>query len=244
MILQVPWRGPLTEEEAKNGFMLFLKDDTEDAPWMVMGSLQWDATADLYQSLREYVHHHQRPWTVAAMHPIRYSWPSVPGKRQLAPDLFVALVPYRPRPSFDVEVEGGFPPFVLEVVSPTSAERDKVEKRNAYDLLEVREYALFTPEADRPSELEGYRRDATGSFGPWPRDEQGRLWSEVLGLYLVVEGMSVRAATREGELLPTFREAVAARREAEADNERLREENERLRRQVKTESGDLSDPPS
>jgi hypothetical protein len=98
---------------------------------------------------------------------------------------------------------------------------------------------LFTPWADRPSELVGYRLGVGGQFEPWPRDEQGRLWSEVLELFLVVQGTTIRAATREGELLPTLSEAIearnaadAARREAEAESDRLRQEIERLRRQT------------
>lgn len=241
MILHVPGRGPLTQEESNKLFMLLLEDDMEDAPWMVMGSLQWAAASDFFQSLREYVEHHNLPWSVAGMTPILYTWPDLPRKRQLAPDVFVAFVPNRPRSSFDADVEGGFPPFVLEVISPSSSDRDQVEKRVAYDMLGVREYALFSPYADRPSALEGYRRSAAGQFEPWPRDDQGRLWSEVLGLYLVGQGTTLRAATREGELLPTLREAVEARREIEAENERLRREIEHLRRQAKTESNDPSD---
>jgi Uma2 family endonuclease len=242
MVLHIPGRGPLTEEEAKNGFMLLLEDDLEDSPWMVMGSLQYAATSDFFQSLRDYAERHQPSWFVAGMTPILYRWPEYPRKRQLAPDVFVAFAPNRPRTSFDAEAEGGFPPFVLEVVSPSSTDRDEVEKRRAYDLLGVREYALFTPYADRPSRLEGYRRNAAGLFEQWPRDERGRLWSEVLGLYLVAQGTIIRAATREGRLLPTLKEAVEAldreaaeRRGVEAENERLRREIERLQGQAKTE---------
>jgi Uma2 family endonuclease len=236
MILHVPGRGPLTEEESSRLFFLLLDDDTEDAPWMVMSTLQFAAASDLFQSLRDYAERQHLIWSVAGMTPILYTWPGVPRKRQLAPDVFVAFVPDRPRSSFDVDVEGGFPPFVLEVVAPSSAERDRTEKRDAYELLGAQEYALFTPSADRPSDLAGYRRNAAGRFEPWPRDEQGRLWSEVLELYLVAQGTTIRAATRAGELLPTLREAVEARererREAEAEIARLRQEIERLRGQA------------
>jgi hypothetical protein len=118
-------------------------------------------------------------------------------------------------------------------------------------MLGAREYALFTPHAERPSELEGYRRTTVGHFEPWPRDEQGRLWSEVLGMYLVAQGTTIRATTREGQLLPTLSEAIeareqeaASRREVEAVNERLRREIERLRRHAQSESDDPSERPS
>jgi Uma2 family endonuclease len=234
LVLHVPGRGTLTQEEVEESFMLLLEDDTEDALWMIMGSPQWDATSDFYQSLREYAERLHRPWFVTGMTPILYSWPNYHRKRQLAPDVFVAFAPDRPRSSFDSDVEG-FPQFVLEVVSPESRYRDQTEKRTAYARLGAREYALFTPYVDdRPSDLAGYRRNATGGFEPWPKDDQGRLWSDALGLYLVAQGRTLRAATPEGHLLPTLREA-------EAEIERLRQEIEDLRRQVDTDASDQSE---
>ena len=236
-MLYVPGRGPVTEEESKRLFMLILEDDTEDAPWMVMSSLQWAATSDFYQSLHEHFERTAQPWFVAGMMPILYDWPGVTRKRQLAPDIFVAPGPERPRSSFDSDAEG-FPPFILEVVSPSSVGRDEGDKLIAYDMLGAREYALFTPNADDISKLAGYRRDASGRFEPWPRDENGRLWSEILGLYLVPRGAALRLETREGQLLPTFKEAMEARVEAEVEIERLRQENARFKREAGLESDD------
>lgn len=39
------WPQRLTPEEADLGFMLFLDDDTEDAPLMVMGDLQFSSAS-------------------------------------------------------------------------------------------------------------------------------------------------------------------------------------------------------
>ena len=255
MILHVPGRGLLSEEESNLLFMALLEDDTEDATWMVMGSLQWAAASDFFQSLRDYAMRHRLPWFVAGMTPILYTWPGLPGKQQLAPDVFVAFRPDGPRSSFDLEIEGDFPPFVLEVVSPSSFARDQGKKLQAYELLGVREYALFTPHADFPSALEGYRRNAAGVFEPWPRDDQGQLWSEILSLHLVARGSTLRAVSPEGQLLPTLTEAVeaqereaaarqqeaaarqqeaVARHEVEAENERLRREIEQLRGEAKS----------
>jgi Uma2 family endonuclease len=168
------------------------------------------------------------------MTPILYDWPGRRRKRQLAPDIFVALAPDRPRASFDAAAEG-FPQFILEVVSPSSFERDTDEKTIAYDQLGAREYALFTPRVDQPATLAGYRRDDAGRFAPWPTDERGRLWSEVLGLYLVAQGPTLRAMTPAGVLLPTLGEEAAARHEVELENERLRREIDRLRQQAHPE---------
>jgi Uma2 family endonuclease len=215
-MLELPWRQPpLTLEQQQDLFMLLLEDDTEDAPWMVMGDLQFWSASSLAHSLRSYAREQGLGWYVASMLPIEYAWPGASRKKVLAPDLFVAFVAEHARSSFDTTVEGGFPPFVLEVVSPSSVARDEHEKRIAYDLTGVREYALFTPREGGGSRLAGYRRGA-GGLEPWPPDEQGRLWSEVLGLHLVVRGRLLQAQTADGRVLLTPEEAEAARREAEA----------------------------
>ena len=248
-MIQIPWLPhPLTEEQVRDHFMLMLEDDTEDKPWMTLGDLQFWSAAGFAYSLRTYAHRQGLAWYVASMHPILYSWRDLPYKKQLAPDVYVAFVPDHPRASFDVEREGGFPPFVLEVVSPSSVDRDQIEKRAAYDALGVQEYVLFTPREEGASTLESYRRAPDGSFAPWESDPQGRLWSTVLGLFLVVRGRSLQATTPDGQLLLTpeqtdaawqqaeqERDATArerdaearARQEAEAEVRRLREELER-----------------
>src|SRR5437867_13091279 len=112
---------PLTEEQVRDHFMQTLDDDTEDKPWMTMSDLQfWSASAFAY-SLRWYARQRSLSWYVASMHPVIYSWPGTTSRKQLAPDVYVAFVPDRPRSSFDADAEGGFPPFVLEVVSPSSS---------------------------------------------------------------------------------------------------------------------------
>jgi len=233
-MIQTPWRQPpLTKEQENRLFMLLLADDTEDAPWMVMGDLQFWSASGFAQSLRAYAHEQGLAWYVAAMLPINFRWPAVPTIRTLAPDTFVSFVPERARTSYDLEAEGVFPPFVLEVVSPSSKQRDHEQKLEAYGLLGVREYALFTPRAGDASTLEGYRRGANGALEPWTPDAQGRLWSDVLGLYLVVRGVFVQAETREGRLLLTPEQEAEGRRRAEEERahearSRLQAEQERL----------------
>jgi len=237
------WPPSLTQEEADLGFMLFLDDDTEDAPWMVMGDLQFWSASGFAHSLRTYAHVQGLPWFVASMLPIEFAWPGVPRKKVLSPDTFVAFVPEHSRSSYDAEEEGSVPPFVLEVVSPRSVERDQVEKRRAYRMLGVQEYALFTPRDEGPSSLTGYRRDAGGAFAPWLPDSQGRLWSEGLGLYLVVRERLLQAQTLEGRLLLTPEQEAIARLRAEAERQRAEEqlhraeaEIERLRRELERHS--------
>ena len=139
-MVQLSWRHPPpTKEEIDDLFMLMLEDDTEDAPWMTMGDLQFWSASSFAHSLRSYAHEHGLGWYVACMLPIEYEWPNAARKKVLSPDTFVAFVEERARTSYDVEAEGGFPPFVLEVVSPSSTARDQQEKRLAYELLGVRE---------------------------------------------------------------------------------------------------------
>lgn len=215
-----PWRQPpLTQEQADELFMLLLPDDTEDAPWLVMGDLQFWSAAQFAASLRSYAHRRGLPWYVASLLPIQYLWANAPAKKTLAPDVFVAFVTERVRSSYDLEAEGQFPAFVLEVVSPSSEARDTLDKRKVYELLGAQEYALFTPRANAPSTLEGYRLNAAGTFEPWRQHETGTLKSEVLGLTLLVDGSLLRAQTPEGRILPTLEEAEAEldrAREAEA----------------------------
>jgi Uma2 family endonuclease len=229
----------LTPEEEDQLFMLLLADDEEDSPWMVMGDLQFWSASGFAHSLRNYAREQGLAWYVAIMLPIRYEWPNVATKKQLSPDTFVSFVEDRTRTSYDVTEEGAFPPFVLEVVSPSSTARDQGDKRHAYDLLGVREYALFTPREGAPSTLEGYRRDKSGRFVRWEPDAEGRLWSAVLGLYPTVQGAYVQAQTPDGRLLLTpeqaeaaLRQAEAAQHDAEAARQRAEEEAERLRRKL------------
>jgi hypothetical protein len=108
------------------------------------------------------------------------------------------------------------PPFVLEVVSGSSVRRDLEEKTEIYRLLGARECAIVRLDLAEPR-LEGYRRGGTGAWEAWVADAQGRLWSAVLGLGLVLRGDEVRAVTRAGELLFTQPETEAARQaESEA----------------------------
>ena len=244
-MIQTAWRPPpMTQKEADDLFMFFLEDDTKDAPWMVMGDLQFWSASGFAHSLRTYAHEQGLPWYVAGMLPIEYVWSDSPRKRMLSPDTFVAVAPEHARSSYDLAVEGAFPPFVLEVVSPSSTTRDQTEKREAYHLLGVQEYALFTPRDGPPSSLAGYRRDAAGRFVPWASDEQGRLWSAVLGLHLVVRGGLLQAQTPAGRLLLSPEQAefarqhaVAERQRAEAELQQAKEEIDRLRRELERRQG-------
>lgn len=209
-----------------------IPDDTEEAPWMVMGMPQSDAAVRFYTSLRGELESRQQPLLVAMFLPIGYR--PIPSGRveQLAPDVLVAPVPDRPRTSYDVAREGVPPVFVLEIVSPESQTRDREIKPGRYERMGVQEYALFAPRMPDGAflfhpPLQGYRRDpVTDRFERWEPDEEGRLDSAVLDLWLVLRDDELRLQRRDGSLVPTIEEEREARRQLEEEVARLRAEVE------------------
>jgi len=143
------------------------------------------------------------------------------------PDVFIVLdVPRRERKSWVVWQEGKGPDVVIELLSESTAAKDKGQKKQIYqDRLRVPEYFWFDPFR---GELAGFSLEH-GIYVPLEADPQGRLTSRQLQLMLVhwegkfqgVEAPWLRWASLEGVLLPTQQEA--------AERERQRAEQERQR---------------
>lgn len=152
------------------------------------------------------------------------------------PDVFVALdVPPGPRKRWVVWEEGGkAPDVVIELLSDTTAAKDKGEKMLVYqDRLRVPEYFWFDPLGD---DFAGFALQ-DGIYEPITPDAPARLPSRRLGLSLVVwEGVYggvhnrwLRWATSDGTLLPTAEEAAEEeRRRAEELVARLARYRERF----------------
>jgi Uma2 family endonuclease len=171
---------------------------------------------------------------------IYYSIAQVRNRDFLGPDVLVVLdVPDRERKSWVVWEEGKAPDVVIEILSPTTADRDKGEKKRIYqDNIGVREYFWYDPETN---ELAGFvLHDRT--YVPLEPDISGQLPCPSLGLallrwdgvYLGREGPWLRWATPAGGLLPTGTEAERQQAEQErqrAEQERQRAEQERQRAQ-------------
>jgi Uma2 family endonuclease len=139
------------------------------------------------------------------------------------PDVFWVggVDPERERQVWTAWEEGGrLPDVIVELLSPSTAKKDRIEKKDLYaQVFGTAEYYLADPETGK---LEGYRL-AGRSYRPILPDEQGRLWSEQWGVSLgawrgVVEGRKgewVRLFRPDGSLVPTRAEAAQQRAETE-----------------------------
>ena len=136
------------------------------------------------------------------------------------PDFFAVLdaLPGRDRKSWVVWEENKGPDVVIELLSDSTAEFDKEEKKQIYqDKLRVPEYFWFAPYG---GERAGFALQE-GVYQPIPLDEEGRLVSRILGLALVDwEGVYkrhaapwLRWATLDGQVLPTDEEMKRAAQE-------------------------------
>jgi hypothetical protein len=205
-----------------------IEDDAEEAPWMVMGTPQSNAVAIFYDTLRVELQSRPTGLFVAMMLPILFRPAPDARVEQLAPDILAASVPDRPRASYSIEQEEVPPSFVLEVVSPESRTRDLEVKPKRYERIGVKEYALYAPQTPdgrtilHPS-LQGFLRRPDGDeFVPWEPDATGRLYSEVLELWLVDRAGELRAQRPDSSWLPTLREEAERRASAEREVARLR----------------------
>jgi len=132
------------------------------------------------------------------------------------PDFFVVLdVPKGDRLSWVVWEEGKAPNVVIELLSPSTAIKDKTIKKLTYQNdVRVPEYFWFDPL--NSTDLEGFRLE-NGVYQPLVFDSQSRLISQQLELALVrwqgsyrdVDAVWLRWQTLDGELLPTSYENAA-----------------------------------
>ena len=139
------------------------------------------------------------------------------------PDVFWVggVDPHRQRKVWIAWEEGGrLPDVIFEMLSPSTAKRDRTEKRDLYArVFRTAEYFLYEPETRT---LEGMRL-ADRFYQSIPPDENGRLRSEELGVSVgiwhgIVEGQEadwVRLFRADGSLVPTPGER-ADRAESEA----------------------------
>jgi len=146
------------------------------------------------------------------------------------PDVFWVggIDPARDRQAWIAWEEGGrLPDVVIELLSPSTAQKDRTEKRDLYaQVFGTAEYFLCDPET---RQVEGLRLSGR-SYRSIEPDENGRLRSEQLGVSLglwhgELTGLAgttrhwVRLFRPDGSLVPTPDERAEA---AEAELARLR----------------------
>ena len=127
-------------------------------------------------------------------------------------------------PSYYVGEDGPPPRVVFEIASKDTWRQDLEEKPAKYALMGIKEYFVYDPNSRsfwtgqwrKHNRLIGWRRNpASGQYELLVKDAAGRLWSEELASWLVVEGEGLRLYNAEGQLRLTEAEAQEQRAEAE-----------------------------
>jgi len=151
------------------------------------------------------------------------------------PDFFaVTGVSKKERKSWVVWEEEKAPDVVIELLSESTANHDKTQKKQIYqDKMRVSEYFWYDP--FNPEDFAGFNL-INGSYQPLALNKKGWYASQSLGLNLVrwsgkyrsVEAVWLRWATQEGEILPTGQE-LAKQSLQQAKIAQQKFEQERLR---------------
>jgi len=153
------------------------------------------------------------------------------------PDLAVVdgleVVPKRKKdysPSYYVGADGPPPRLIFEIASQNTWQADLEEKPGVYARMGVKEYFVFDPQPGlgvwtnqwRAKErLIGWRLQGDGSYAELAKDEQGRMWSEELESWLVLDpakNEQLLLYSAEGELRVNKAEAESQRAEAAQQN--------------------------
>ncbi|BAQ64927.1 Uma2 family endonuclease [Geminocystis sp. NIES-3709] len=150
------------------------------------------------------------------------------------PDFFCALdVPQKERKSWVVWEEGKAPDVVIELLSESTANYDKNEKKLIYqNRLRVLEYFWYDP--FNPDDWAGFSLEK-GGYQPLKLDDRNRYISEQLqlalvrwqGVYRGIDAVWLRWQTLDGKLLPTDKEVSELEKqradEAQLEIARLKE---------------------
>lgn len=198
--------------------------DPEEGDHFIQGTLHHEDT-DALKSIFRYLYRNDP--TTAVFSDLKILW-GIKGLARPAPDVMIipdVKDPGRPRPVFDVPIEGTRPRFILEVVSPRYREPDRNKKVAIYERAGVEEYFIidaWLEEEEVSYEVLGYRlRD--NRYVEIPPNEQGWVFSEVNQVWLGISEdrkQFLVIDTRTGQpILPAEKHAeaeAAARQQAEA----------------------------
>ena len=160
---------------------------------------------------------------------IYYSPQQKKSEKFRGPDFFVVLGTERkPRKSWVVwEEEGKYPNIIIEILSPKTAKSDRGLKKQIYqDTFRTADYFWFDPDT---LEFQGFQL-IQGQYQELQPNQEGRLWSQQLGLYLGIHNSQLRFFTNLGELVLTTEEvATQSQSELEIERERVALLEQRLR---------------
>jgi hypothetical protein len=164
----------------------------------------------------------------------------IPALRHHCPDVSVILGVRNPRrddwPSFHVTAEGVRPALLIEITSPSTRSIDFREKRPQYFRAGVPMYVILDAREDedrRELEIIGYRRGAM-RYQRLRLSDEGRLWLEVVGLWLGSENGRVACYDAQGQRIADYQEMAQGRAAAEeaAEQQHQRAEQERRLREA------------
>ncbi len=182
---------------------------------------------------------------------VYYSMAQVKNQDFKGPDFFVALgVPKGERKSWVCWEEEKTPDVIIELLSTSTAEKDKHEKKLIYqNRMHVPEYFWYDP--FNAEDWAGFRL-VGGTYQPIALNDQAAMVSEVLGLTLIrwqgifknVEARWLRWAYPDGALLLTAEEQERQRADQEqqrADQEQQRADQERQRADQERQRADQAE---
>jgi Uma2 family endonuclease len=166
---------------------------------------------------------------------VYFSLSQVKNQDYKGPDFFCVLdVSQIERKSWVVWEEGKAPDLVIELLSESTANYDKNQKKLIYqNRMRVPEYFWYDP--FNPEDWAGFSL-VKGVYQPLQRDQQNRYLSEQLKLALVrwqgvyhgIDSVWLRWQTLDGELLPTDKEVSEVQKQrAEAEKQRAEAEKQR-----------------
>lgn len=183
--------------------LMMLRDDMEED--LVGSDLHQDAITEIHGGIAAYAREQGLSWYVSKQ--VMVIAP-MPGREEWHPSPDVYVVPGvspHPRSSYDARVEP-MPPFIIEVISPSTAGRDLEVKRRSYEWIGVREYLIFDPTGDQlGGAVRAWHSGAT-QWEPWEPDASGTWRSAVLELGFRPEGVLLRVVRPDGSIVPTRQE--------------------------------------
>jgi Uma2 family endonuclease len=161
----------------------------------------------LLVSCLDWLWREQKDYFIGANLTIYFSRQQLKNRDFRGPDFFlVKNTQNHPRRSWVVwEEDGKYPDLIIELLSTSTAAIDKAFKKTLYEeRFRTQEYFWFSPDT---LELAGFKL-IDGKYKPIKFNNSNLLWSNVLGLYLGLEGDKLRYFDAEERLVLTPEEVA------------------------------------